>query len=89
MTVPLVEIFRRRCQAKGWLLPYLVMITIIGFSGFWEIMEAWAGQLTHPDLERALVGHQGDVWDPQRDMAVAWYGSRLLHGLSPARPHAA
>jgi putative membrane protein len=81
MTVPLVEIFRRRCQAKGWLLPYLVVMTILGFSGFWEIMEAWAGQLTHPDLERALVGHQGDVWDPQRDMAAALYGSLLCTGL--------
>jgi putative membrane protein len=81
MTVPLVEIFRRRCLAKGWLLPYLVVMTILGFSGFWEIMEAWAGQLTHPDLERALVGHQGDVWDPQRDMAAALYGSLLCTGV--------
>ena len=81
MTVPLVDIFRRRCQAKGWLLPYLVVMTILGFSGFWEIMEAWAGQLTHPDLERALVGHQGDVWDPQRDMAAALYGSLLCTGF--------
>ena len=63
------------------LLPYLVVMTILGFSGFWEIMEAWAGQLTHPDLERALVGHQGDVWDPQRDMAAALYGSLLCTGL--------
>jgi putative membrane protein len=81
MTFPLVEIFRRRCQAKGWLLPYLVVMTILGFSGFWEIMEAWAGQIAHPDLERALVGHQGDVWDPQRDMAAALYGSLLCTGF--------
>ncbi len=81
MTYPLVEIFRRGCQAKGWLLPYLVVMTILGFSGFWEIMEAWAGQIAHPDLERALVGHQGDVWDPQRDMAAALYGSLLCTGF--------
>ncbi|MGQ0811861.1 MAG: DUF2238 domain-containing protein [Nitrospiraceae bacterium] len=81
LTLPLVEIFRRRCNAKGWLLPYLVVITILGFSAFWEIIEAWVGQVAHPDLEKALVGHQGDVWDPQRDMAAALYGSLLCVGL--------
>jgi putative membrane protein len=81
LTLPLVEIFRRRCNAKGWLLPYLVVMTVLGFSAFWEIIEAWIGQIAHPDLEQALVGHQGDVWDPQRDMASAFYGSLLYMGF--------
>jgi putative membrane protein len=80
LTLPLVEVFRRRCHAKGWLLPYLVVMTVLGFSALWEIMEAWVGQLAHPDVERALVGHQGDVWDPQHDMAAALYGSLLYLG---------
>ncbi|HJR78349.1 MAG TPA: DUF2238 domain-containing protein [Nitrospiraceae bacterium] len=80
-TLPLEEIFRRIGRIKGWLLPYLVVMTILGFSAFWEIMEAWVGQIAHPDVERALVGHQGDVWDPQRDMASALYGSLLCVGL--------
>jgi putative membrane protein len=77
MTLPLVEIFRRRCRVNGWLLPYLAFMTILGFSAFWEIVEAWIGQIAHPDIEKAMVGHQGDVWDPQRDMASALYGSLL------------
>ena len=77
MTLPLVEVFRRRCNAKGWVLPYLVVMTVLGFSAFWEIVESWIGQMAHPDIERAMVGHQGDVWDPQRDMASALYGSLL------------
>ncbi|HEX2055414.1 MAG TPA: DUF2238 domain-containing protein [Nitrospiraceae bacterium] len=80
-TLPLEEIFRRIGKVKGWLLPYLVVMTILGFSAFWEIIEAWVGQIAHPDVERALVGHQGDVWDPQRDMAAALYGSLLSVGL--------
>jgi putative membrane protein len=94
LTLPLAELFRRRCGVKGWLLPYLVVITVLGFSAFWEMIEAWAGQVTHPDLERALVGHQGDIWDPQRDMAAAFYGSlictgllTLLHKLHEPDPH--
>jgi len=81
LTLPLAEMFRRRCGVKGWLLPYLVVITVLGFSAFWEMIEAWAGQISHPDLERALVGHQGDVWDPQHDMEAAFYGSLLCIGL--------
>ncbi len=81
LTLPLVEVFRRRCNAKGWLLPYLVVMTVLGFSAFWEIIEAWVGQVAHPDIEKALVGHQGDVWDPQRDMAAALYGSLLYVGF--------
>lgn len=80
MTLPLVEIFRRRCNVKGWLLPYLVVMTVLGFSAFWEIVEAWIGQIAHPDIEKAMVGHQGDVWDPQRDMASALYGSLVYVG---------
>jgi putative membrane protein len=77
-TLPLEEVFRKRAKvAAGWLLHYLVIITILGFSAFWEIMEAWVGQIAHPDFEKAMVGHQGDVWDPQRDMASAFYGSIL------------
>jgi putative membrane protein len=81
LTLPLVEIFRRRCNMKGWLLPYVVVMTVLGFSAFWEIIEAWIGQIAHPDLEQALVGHQGDMWDPQRDMASAFYGSLLYMGF--------
>lgn len=80
MTLPLVEVFRRRCNVKGWLLPYLVVMTVLGFSAFWEIVEAWIGQLAHPDIEKAMVGHQGDVWDPQKDMASAFYGSLVYIG---------
>lgn len=81
LTLQLVEIFRRRCNVTGWLLPYVVVMTVLGFSAFWEIIEAWVGQIAHPDLERALVGHQGDMWDPQRDMASAFYGSLLYMGF--------
>ncbi|WP_447978439.1 DUF2238 domain-containing protein [Candidatus Nitrospira bockiana] len=84
LTLPLVEVFRRRCQVTGWLVPYVVVMTVLGFSAFWEIVEAWVGQLAHPDVEKALVGHQGDVWDPQRDMAAALYGSLLYMSLLAA-----
>jgi putative membrane protein len=76
-TYPLIEIFRRSQNLKGWLLPYVAVMTILGFSACWEIFEAWIGQIAHSKIEMAFVGHQGDVWDPQRDIASALYGSLL------------
>ena len=75
LTYPLEEVFRRVANLKGWLLTYVVVMTVLGFSAFWELIEAWVGQIAHPDLEMAFVGHQGDVWDPQRDIAAALYGA--------------
>jgi len=60
-------------------------MTVLGFSAFWEIVEAWIGQLAHPDIEKAMVGHQGDVWDPQKDMASAFYGSLVYVGYLASR----
>ena len=81
LAYPLEEIFRRVGKLTGWLLPYVVVMTILGFSAVWEVIEAWVGQIAHPDLEMAFVGHQGDVWDPQRDIAAALYGAVLCVAL--------
>jgi putative membrane protein len=81
LAYPLEDVFRRVQKLKGWMLSYVVVMTILGFSACWEIFEAWIGQVAHPDLELAFVGHQGDVWDPQRDIAAALYGVLLSVAL--------
>jgi putative membrane protein len=86
LTLPLVEVFRRRCNAKGWLLPYLVVMTVLGFSVFWEIMEAWVGQ-SSPSGSRERVGRTSG-----RCMGhAARHGRRLVRlafvrGVSGAHP---
>src|SRR6185295_9470538 len=58
LTYPFIEMFRRQSKGhlQGRLLVYLVVMTVLGLSAVWEILEAWVGQLAHPDLEMALVG---------------------------------
>jgi len=77
LTWPLAEVFHRRCGIGRRLLPFMAIITVLGLSAFWEMIEAWASQLSHPAFEQLLIGHQGDIWDAQRDMAAAFYGSLL------------
>jgi putative membrane protein len=82
LTYPLEEIFRLLAGVRGWLLYYLPLITVLGLSGLWEILESWVARLARPDLGLAVLGSQGDIWDAQRDMAAAFYGSILSVALS-------
>jgi putative membrane protein len=50
---------------------------IIASSGFFEIIEWLFVLVVNPELGEAYLGMQGDIWDAQKDMAVATIGSIL------------
>ncbi len=81
LAYPMEEAFRLLGHARGWVLYYLPVITVLGLSGLWEIVEAWVTQAVHPEQGIAYLGSQGDVWDAQKDMAAAMYGSLICMGL--------
>ncbi|MFO0775678.1 MAG: DUF2238 domain-containing protein [Nitrospiraceae bacterium] len=81
LAYPMEEAFRLLAHARGWVLYYLPVITVLGLSGLWEILESWVTQLVHPEMGPAYLGAQGDVWDPQKDMAAAMYGSLLCMAI--------
>ena len=93
MAYPLEECFRLLGCARGWLLYYLPVMTVLGLSGLWEIVESWVAQIVHPELGLTYLGSQGDVWDAQKDMAAALYGALccmlillLVRSLRSTRP---
>jgi putative membrane protein len=77
LTYPIEELFRHTAALRGWLLYYLPVMTVLGLSGLWEIIESWVARMVHPELGITYLGSQGDVWDAQKDMAAALYGSLL------------
>lgn len=77
LTYPLEECFRLLAPVRGWVLYYLPVMTVLGLSGLWEIIESWVARIARPDLGLAILGAQGDVWDAQKDMTAALYGSML------------
>jgi len=77
LTYPIEELFRLTAALRGWLLYYLPVMTVLGLSGLWEIIESWVARMVHPELGITYLGSQGDVWDAQKDMAAALYGSLL------------
>jgi len=81
LTYPLEEWFRVTARVGGWLLYYLPVMTILGLSGLWEIIESWVARVAKPELGLTVLGAQGDIWDAQKDMTAAMYGSILCVGL--------
>ncbi|MGH7258637.1 MAG: DUF2238 domain-containing protein, partial [Nitrospiraceae bacterium] len=96
LAYPMEEGFRLLACARGWLLYYLPVMTILGLSGLWEIIESWVARAVHAELGITYLGSQGDPWDAQKDMAAALYGtlicmtllfiSRKWRGSSSASP---
>jgi putative membrane protein len=82
LAAPLREAFARVARAGAALLDYLAVMTIVGLSGLWEILESWVAQIVSPELGAAYLGSQGDVWDAQKDMAAAFYGALVWLALT-------
>ena len=77
LAYPMEEAFRLLAHARGWVLYYLPVMTVLGLSGLWEIIEFWVADSVHPELGITYLGSQGDVWDAQKDIAAAFYGALL------------
>lgn len=77
LAYPVEELFRLTTRVRGWLLYYLPVMTILGLSGLWEIIESWVARSVHPEAGITYLGSQGDVWDAQKDMEAALYGALL------------
>jgi len=64
-----------------WLF-WIVMMSVLGFSAFYEIIEwqsaVWGGD---GDTTGDFLGTQGDVWDAQKDMTMALIGAILAQFL--------
>jgi putative membrane protein len=81
LTYPLEELFRAVTAVRGWVLSYLSVMTVLGLSALWEIIEYAVAQVVHPELGLVYVGSQGDVWDAQKDMGMAFAGSLVSVAL--------
>jgi putative membrane protein len=70
------EIIIRKSPIKtgGWLY-FFVVCFCLAFSAFFEFFEWWTSLLTSKEHGNAFLGTQGDIWDPQWDMFLAFCGA--------------
>jgi putative membrane protein len=78
LTYPMHEIFGRTLKPRGLWALLLPCSLIVALSGFFEIIEAIVASIVNPELGAAYLGVQGDVWDAQKDMALAIFGAALV-----------
>ncbi|MCW8808878.1 MAG: DUF2238 domain-containing protein [Rhodanobacter sp.] len=72
-----VELFEAKAPPRGvwrWLMPVLFIESL---SAVFELIEWLAASVFGGDLGQAYLGTQGDVWDAQRDMALALFGATI------------
>lgn len=67
-------LIRKRIVSNvGW-RNFLIAMSCLGFSAFYELIEWWVALLSGEDAE-AFLGTQGYVWDTQSDMGLALLGA--------------
>jgi putative membrane protein len=72
---PMREITLRRIHAHRLWSFVVPVLFIVSASSLYEILEWAAARATSPDVGMAYVGAQGDVWDGQKDMLLAFVGA--------------
>lgn len=75
ITYPIREMVLRVSQVKGFWAYLLPLLVVISTSTIFELLE-WAVAIVFGGpLGVAYLGAQGDIWDAQKDMALAAIGS--------------
>jgi len=75
MAYPMREVVIRIGQNKGFWGLYVPVEFVLATSCVYELFEWGVAVMFGGDLGIAYLGSQGDVWDAQKDMAVAGLGS--------------
>jgi len=92
LAYPLRDIFLRVAKVKGFWSYYLPIELVLAFSALYEIIEWLVAAIVDPEAGLAFLGAQGDIWDAQKDMALAAGGAVIamaalwaLHAMRKAK----
>lgn len=77
MAYPLRELFIRVAKVKGFWGYFFPLVITVSSSAIYEMVEWGAAEIFGGDLGIAYLGTQGDVWDAQKDMALASLGALI------------
>ncbi len=72
---PVREIFLSLARARGFWGYFLPLDVTLSSSALYELIEWAAAEVFGGDVGQAYLGTQGDVWDAQKDMALATTGA--------------
>lgn len=83
------EVSARQLGVPRRVAGFAVVAFLLAFSAFYEIFEWGLTMVLSPEDAGDYNGQQGDLWDAQKDMALAFAGSLLaVATLTTRRPRA-
>ena len=85
LAYPIRQILIEVAGVRGAWCYYLPFAVTSSSSADYELLEWGAAMVFGGDLGMAYLGTQGDVWDAQKDMALAALGALLSMGLTAIR----
>ncbi|MEJ2200560.1 MAG: DUF2238 domain-containing protein, partial [Desulfuromonadaceae bacterium] len=84
LAYPMREMYLRVADAKGFWGYFLPLDFTMSTSMLYELIEWGAAEIFGGELGVAYLGTQGDVWDAQKDMALASLGALIAMLLTLA-----
>jgi putative membrane protein len=78
LVIPLCEIFENWFKVPVKLTRHVALLFILATSMLYEVFEWLLSVFLSPDQADAYNGQQGDMWDAQKDMALALAGAILM-----------
>lgn len=74
---PFREVFMRIAKVKGFWSYYFPWDLMAAMAGIYELIEWRTAANVDPQAGLAFLGTQGDIWDSQKDMALAIIGGLI------------
>ncbi len=75
LAYPMRELFLTWLKFPAWVAWTLPVEVTLSISGFYELVEWAVADLFFPEQGLAYLGTQGDTWDAQKDIALAFFGA--------------
>ena len=78
LAFPMHEICQTKFRIPVWLTYLVPLILTLSLGALYEIVEWIVADIFFPTQGPAFLGMQGDMWDAQKDMALAVLGAFLV-----------
>lgn len=75
LAYPMRDYFKNWFDWPNWVCWVLPVEITLSFSGAYELIEWLVAEVFFPAQGPAYLGSQGDVWDAQKDMGLAFIGA--------------
>jgi len=73
----LSEFLQSFCRLRPFAAALLAMACVLAIGAMYEILEWQIAVWFSPAMAESYNGQQGDIWDAQKDLAMAWIGAIL------------